>query len=326
MPDGRDREWFGALCDAVAGASRVSAVGARTHWRVGGPPPVDAVEVAVPAGVLRYEPDDLTVTLAAGTSCGELAAVLAEHGQECPLDPRDVDATVGGLLACGLSGLRRLRWGPVRDRVLEVRFVTADGRIVKGGGPTVKNVSGYDLPRLLVGSFGTLGVIARVTLRCQPKPPASTWCTTSFDVGATRAAVLRPGAVLVDESGTRVLLEGETADVAHDLAALGGHECAAPLLPDGAHRGRLSVPTPDLAGVLARLPATGVRWVAEAGVGTVHVAADNSAALLAARALAEEYGGWMLREAGLAGDDGFGVGLPNAALMGRIAAAFDPSG
>ncbi len=91
----------------------------------------------------------------------------------CALDPRDPAATIGGILACGLSGWRRLRHGPLRDHVLEVRFVTAQGRLVKAGGPTVKNVTGYDLPRLLVGSFGTLGVLAQVTLRCRPRPAAA---------------------------------------------------------------------------------------------------------------------------------------------------------
>ena len=96
--------------------------------------------------------------------------MLGAAGQECALDPRDRAATVGGVLATGLSGHRRLRLGPLRDRVLEVRFVTADGRLVKAGGPTVKNVSGFDLPRLLVGSLGTIGVLVQVTLRCQPRP------------------------------------------------------------------------------------------------------------------------------------------------------------
>ena len=73
-------------------------------------------------------------------------------------------------LAVGHSGIRRLGWGPVRDTVLEVRYVSADGRLIKGGGPTVKNVSGYDLPRLFVGSLGTLGIIAEVVLRTRPVP------------------------------------------------------------------------------------------------------------------------------------------------------------
>ena len=326
MTDGHARARFAELCDTVAAARRVVAVGSRTQWEVGGPPPRDAQEVRVPAGVITYDPDDLTATVAAGTTCAELAAVLAAQGQECPLDPRDPDATVGGVIACGLSGWRRLRAGPLRDRVLEVRFVTADGRLVKGGGPTVKNVSGYDLPRLLVGSFGTLGVIAQVTLRCQPRPVASTWCTTALDPFMVRAAVLRPVCILRDEASTRVLLEGEAADVAHDLAALGATECATPTLPEGAHRGRISAPPAELPALLAGLGATGVSWAAELGVGTVHVAAGSPAAALAARTAAEEQGGWMLREAGLPGDDGFGVPLPNAALLRRIADAFDPDG
>ncbi len=123
-----------------------------------------ACEVSAPAGVARYEPEDLTITVGAGTSFATLDAALAEYGQECALDPRDPAATIGGIVACGLSGTRRLRHGPLRDNVLEVRFVTADGRLVKGGGQTVKNVTGYDLPRLLVGSFGTLGVLVQLTL------------------------------------------------------------------------------------------------------------------------------------------------------------------
>src|SRR3954464_1146096 len=149
-------------------------VGARTHWEVGGPPPAGA-GVRAPEGVVAYEPADMTVTVGAGTAFADLDQVLAEHRQEVPLDPRSNAATVGGILACGLSGIRRLRHGPVRDHALEVRFVTGDGRAVKGGGPTVKNVTGYDLPRLLVGSFGTLGLITRATLRCRPRPESSRW-------------------------------------------------------------------------------------------------------------------------------------------------------
>ncbi len=277
---------YSDLQEAVAAAPAVSTVGGRTHWEVGGPPPggAEVVEVSAPAGVVTFDPDDLTVTVNAGTTCADLAAVLAEHGQECALDPRDPAATVGGVLATGLSGHRRLRWGPLRDRVLEVRFVTADGRLIKGGGPTVKNVSGFDLPRLLVGSLGTLGVIARTTLRCQPLPAASVWCTTALDPFAVRAAVLRPACIRFDGTATHVLLEGETADVAAELAAIGGTPCAMPAWPAGPHRGRISVPPAELRVLLDRLDAlrsTGVEWAAEMGVGTVHVAAGTADALIA---------------------------------------------
>jgi glycolate oxidase FAD binding subunit len=182
------------LRDTVRDAATLVAVGARTHWAVGGA--IDAhagaVEVRAPAGVVHYEPADLTITVNAGTTVADLDAVLAEHGQECPLDPRDASATVGGVLATGLSGVRRLRHGPVRDRVLEVRFVTADGRVVKGGGPTVKNVSGYDLPRLLVGSLGTIGVLTQVTLRAQPRAAASAWATSDGPPATLRSRLFRP--------------------------------------------------------------------------------------------------------------------------------------
>ena len=161
------------LARTIRAADAVSVLGAGTHREVGGMPLPDATEVRVPAAIVSYEPADMTVTVLGGTPVGVLDAALAERGQECPLDPRDASATVGGVLACGLSGPRRLRLGPLRDRVLEVRFITADGRVVRGGGPTVKNVTGYDLPRLLVGSFGTLGVIVQVTLRTQPRPGCS---------------------------------------------------------------------------------------------------------------------------------------------------------
>src|SRR5207237_3236629 len=97
---------------------------------------------------------------------------LGEHGQCVALPPHE-GATVGGVLAVGRSGLRRLRFGPVRDTLLEARYVSAEGRLVKAGGPTVKNVSGFDLCRLLVGSLGTLGLLGAVVLRCRPRPAAS---------------------------------------------------------------------------------------------------------------------------------------------------------
>jgi glycolate oxidase FAD binding subunit len=307
------------LAASVATADAVVPVGSRTQWETGNPPR-DATELRAPAGIARYEPEDLTVTVGAGTSCAELDAVLAERGQECPLDPRDPTATVGGVIACGLSGIRRLRHGPLRDQVLEVRFVTGDGRMVKGGGPTVKNVTGYDLPRLFVGSFGTLGVIAQVTLRCRPRPEAARWVRADGPVDR-----FRPAAVVQDSEHVWIRLEGTEADV--DAQAADLTPCDAPALPGGAHRGRVSVPPGALAGVGRALDRVdGARWAAELGVGTVHVAGDDVSVLTAARATAQDHGGWMLREWGGDGIDGFGRLLPNAELMRRVKDAFDPTG
>ena len=196
------------LRDVVANAAVVAPEGNRTQWEVGGPPPAgdDVTFVRAPAGIVTYDPADLTVTAAAGTTCVELRGALAQHGQECALDPRDAQATIGGVLATGLSGHRRLRLGPVRDRVLEVRFVTADGRLVKAGGPTVKNVSGFDLPRLLVGSFGTIGVLVQVTLRCQPITPTASWFVTDADPFALRRDLYRPSCLAWDGATTHVLI------------------------------------------------------------------------------------------------------------------------
>jgi glycolate oxidase FAD binding subunit len=307
------------LAEVVAGAGAVVTVGSRTQWETGNPSR-EAVTVTAPIGVVQYEPDDLTITVGAGTSFAELDAILAGHGQECALGPRDPAATVGGLVACGLSGTRRLRHGPLRDHVLEVRFVTADGRVVKGGGPTVKNVTGYDLPRLLVGSFGTLGVLVQLTLRCRPRPACSRWFEAEHLPELFRAA-----SMLWDGHRVRVLLEGNPADVDAQSSGLGPSE--APELPAGEHRGRISVAPGELAALAPELDAIpGARWCAELGVGTVHVAGDDSAVLTGARAAAHAHDGWLLRESGGDGIDGFGRPLPNAALMRRVKDAFDPTG
>jgi FAD/FMN-containing dehydrogenase len=317
------------LCDAVAAAPVVVPVGARTQWEVGGPPPTapNCIEVHAPRGIVSYDASDLTVTVGAGTSVRELVDVLAEQGQECPLDPSDENASIGGVLAVGLSGLRRLRYGPVRDTVLEVRVVTADGRLVKGGGPTVKNVTGYDLPRLFVGSFGTLGVIAQATLRCRPRAAAHSWFATDAPLDTIISALYRPSSVLFDGRLTHVLLEGVSADLDAQAATLHlGSPTGAPSLPAGAHRGRISVSPAQVTAIGRALDALpGARWLAEAGVGTVHVACDEAATLAAAREAAHGAGGWLLREAGgPPGFDGLGVPLPNAELHARIEDAFDP--
>jgi glycolate oxidase FAD binding subunit len=306
-----------ALCTAVRDAPAVVAAGARTQFEVGNRVE-PAVTVGAPAGVVRYEPADLTITVGAGTTCAELDAVLAAEGQECALDPRDARATVGGVLAAGLSGVRRLRHGPLRDQVLEVHFVTAEGRVVKGGGPTVKNVTGYDLPRLMVGSLGTLGVLAQVTLRCRPRAAHAQW----FFASEVPDRLFRPASMLWEEEEIRVCLEGSEADVEAQGAGLRPTE--PPALPAGPHRGRISVAPASVAALARELD--GVRWCAELGVGTVHVAADSVEALVGARTAAHAHGGWMLREAGGDGIDGFGRALPNRALMRRIKDAFDPTG
>ncbi len=121
--------------------------------------------------VIEYEPADMTVTVEAGMNFGALQALLAEHGQFLPIDAPN-DATVGGVLAAGVSGPSQHAYGLPRDWLIGCRLVLADGTIVKGGGRVVKNVAGYDIPKLAVGSLGTLGVIAEATFKLAPLPSA----------------------------------------------------------------------------------------------------------------------------------------------------------
>ena len=209
----------------------------------------------------------MTVRCGAGTTVAELAAHLAPGGQMVPFDPPDGRATVGGVLACGHSGHRRLRYGHVRDLLLQVRYVDAEGKVVTAGGPTVKNVSGYDLPRLMVGSMGTLGLLAEVILRTLPVPPASQWLTGSGDPFAAFDLLYRPSSILWNGASTWVLLEGDPADVAAEadkLEPLGFRPCdGGPAIPTA---GRESM-QPSALRSLAGTPGD---WLAEVGVGVVH--------------------------------------------------------
>ena len=201
------------------GTGPVVAVGGRTQWAVGGAidPAAGAREVRAPAGIVAVEAADMTVRVRAGTTVADVDDALAEVGQTVAV-PAWPGATVGGVLAVGQSGLRRLGWGPVRDTVLEVRYVSAEGTVVKAGGPTVKNVSGFDLCRLLVGSLGTLGLLAEVVLRTRPLPPTERWLAGETDPFALLPRLHRPAAVLWDGTTTWVLLDGHPADVGAEAA------------------------------------------------------------------------------------------------------------
>jgi glycolate oxidase FAD binding subunit len=124
--------------------------------------------------IVEHAIGDLTVTVGAGITLVDLQKVLLEHNQFLPLDPSYPEAaTIGGIIATADSGSWRHRYGGVRDMLLGVSFVRADGEIAKAGGRVVKNVAGYDLMKLLTGSYGSLGIISEVTLRLFPYPESS---------------------------------------------------------------------------------------------------------------------------------------------------------
>ncbi len=148
-------------------------------------------------GIVSYEPSELVVTVHAGTSLDELEAVLAEKGQCLPFEPphfRSADhgiATVGGMVAAGLSGPARANVGAVRDYVLGAMLVNGRGEVLSFGGQVMKNVAGYDVSRVLAGSLGTLGLIAEVSLKVLPVAPAE--ATLCFDCTQAEALDLLNG-------------------------------------------------------------------------------------------------------------------------------------
>jgi len=249
---------LGAFAKEVGGVDDgpVTIAGASTR---GGPVP-RVRTVRAPGGIDWIQADEMIVSCGAGTLVDDLEAALADAGQRIALPS---GGTVGGALAVGRSGIRRLGDGPIRDVLLEAHYVSAAGDIVKAGGPTVKNVSGFDLCRLLVGSRGTLGFLGSLILRTRPLAMASQWFRTDTEPSTVVSALYRPVSVLWDGATTWALLEGHPDDVSGQAAAAGLQATdRPPPLPDG---GRWSI-SPS---AIRTLAGTG-SFVAEVGVGVVH--------------------------------------------------------
>ena len=161
--------------------------GSRLSW--GGPPSrCDLLaDMSRMDAVLEHAAGDLVARLQAGARMGDVAAALAAAGQEVALDV-PAAATAGGVVASGLAGARRLRYGSPRDLLIGITIVRADGTVARSGGKVVKNVAGYDLGKLFAGSAGTLGLITEVTFRLHPLPAARLFVTAEFGAGASPAA------------------------------------------------------------------------------------------------------------------------------------------
>lgn len=228
-------ELTGLLAAATDAGLAVVPQGSRTALDVGRP--LDRYDIALDmrglAGIVDYEPADMTVQVEAGMTLRALRAHLAEHGQYLPADPPPGDdVTIGGLLATARPGAWRGHMPAARDLVIGMEVALADGTLVRSGGRVVKNVSGYDLHRLHTGALGTLGVIVEAAFKLVPLPPA----TRSFAVrrpsvrDAARLAIelrdavlpARALAVVAPEAATRLGLPEEP----HVLIELAGYESA----------------------------------------------------------------------------------------------------
>jgi glycolate oxidase FAD binding subunit len=172
-----------AVKRAAASKEPMSATGGGTKLHIGNPLRSAPVVIHTDAlsGVLEYEPDNLTVSALAGTRLGELQKVLRARRQFLPLDPPAAEAaTLGGLLACNTSGPLRFRYGTIKDILLGIRILHADGTRTKAGGKLVKNVTGYDMCRLYAGSLGTLGIFTELTFKVSPLPETGATLLASY--------------------------------------------------------------------------------------------------------------------------------------------------
>ncbi len=149
--------------------------------------------------VIAYEPDDMTVIAEAGLTLGALNSLMATRGQRLPADPAHPDrTTLGALVAAAQAGPIRLSEGTVRDLLIGVRFVGHDARLVHGGGRVVKNVAGYDLMKVMVGSFGTLGIVTETTFKVSHVPQRYTVAIAPFpdpDTALRAATALHDAAI-----------------------------------------------------------------------------------------------------------------------------------
>lgn len=320
-----EEEMAAVMAHATERALPVAIWGGGTHRSIGNESsPRLAVGTGALDTIMAWEPDDLTVVVGAGMTVDALEAALAERGQTAVLPERAAGATVGGVVAAAVSPYRRLRYGPTRDRLLEVRAVTGDGRIVKGGGRVVKNVSGYDLPRLYTGSLGSLGCITSVCLKLWPltETAATVRCDDIERVGI----VHRPLAVLETRKEVSVLLAGTKAEVDDQARRLGGEMAAGlgyPQPPQGRMTWSIRVRPRHLADAVARLP-PGADFVAQHGVGEATFGIDDESHVPQLREWAEQVGGAVVRLSGAGAVDPWGTPPTALELQRRVVAAFDP--
>jgi len=337
---------FPGSVDEVAAVIGLAAEAARPVTPWGGGTAVSVGMPAAPGGLvlglrrlsrlLEHEPGDLTASAEAGMTVEAFQTALRGRGQWVSLDPADARlATLGGVLAANASGPRRHLYGTARDLLIGVTVVTADGAIVRGGGKVVKNVAGYDLPKLFVGSYGTLGVIVEATVKLRPLPDHERLVCVPFDrlkdagaavktllagdlipnaidlLDAAAAAALGADspALVVGFDGLREQVDWQCAELSRLVAACGGREGRP--LPDD---------TWPRLGTAARaaFPATAAVMAFSVLPGQVADLMEQGAGVARARGLASAWAahaGVGVVRAALASDDRAKQPAPIAALL-----------
>ena len=191
----------------------------------------DLLDTRPLTGIIDYEPTELVMTARAGTPLREVETALAQRGQMLGFEPPyfGPDATLGGCIACGFSGPRRAAMGSARDFLLGVRIVNGLGEDLRFGGQVMKNVAGYDVSRLMAGSFGTLGLITEVSLKVLPVPEQERTLRLAMDQAQAIATVnkwagqpLSVSATCHVDAALYVRLSGAAAAVAASANRIGG--------------------------------------------------------------------------------------------------------
>jgi glycolate oxidase FAD binding subunit len=292
-------------------------------------------------GVVHHEPTELVVTVRAGTRLAELESRLAQSGQMLPFEPPALGegATIGGTIACGLSGPSRPYRGAARDFVLGVRCINGKGEILRFGGEVMKNVAGYDVSRLMAGAMGTLGILTEISLKVLPRPACSQ--TRAFEMPGEPASELMTSflgrslpisAAAYLDGVLRVRLSGSEAAVSPAAGALGGEleaegdafwsdlkEHCLDFFSHDSPLWRISLKPQNQ---LLRLPGkTLIDW----GGAQYWVKSDAGFEALSERVM--PYGGYITGFGGR--DQGARSDVPQDAVMKlnrRLKAAFDPAG
>ncbi|RIA43759.1 glycolate oxidase FAD binding subunit [Hephaestia caeni] len=370
-----EQEVRDAIADAIRSGATLDIKGGGSKAAIGAPrPEATVLDLSAIAGVVDYDPAELVLTVRPGTPLAEVEALVAERGQRVAFDPFDHGpilggtagaATIGGVVAAGVSGSLRLSGGGARDHLLGLRAVSGRGEVFVAGAKVVKNVTGYDLPKLAAGSRGRLFAITEMTLKVLPRAPiAATRAVAGLDPAAAvrlmaaamgsqaevGAAAYLPAALNHGQSLTLLRLLGfgpsvaarcrmiETLLGAHGAAvALDGDEdtacwaalrTLAPLAGDTC-LWRVNVPPSGAPSVVTALEPLGSRWLFDWAGGLVWIAFDGDAALVRNAATAAGGHAMLIRapEALRAAVPALHPPAPGvAALEERVRRAFDPAG
>ncbi len=298
-------------------------------------------------GVVSYEPTELVITARSGTSLAELEAVLAEQGQMLAFEPPRFGegATVGGCVAAGLSGPRRLAAGAVRDFVLGARILDGHGDVLSFGGQVMKNVAGYDVSRLMAGSLGTLGLLLEVSLKVLPRPIAETTLRFAMSEGEAidrlnewggqplpvSASLWHDGTLTLRLSGAEAAVQSAVRRLGGEVLAAGEAQALWPAVreqklaffagaDDGTPLWRLSLPTS--AALLKLDGEQAIEW----GGGLRWLRSDAPAEVIRRRAAALGGHATLFRGGDRSGDVFHPLTEAQLAIHRRLKHAFDPAG